>query len=260
MNLSETTFASPPSAEQKAQGFSYVNRIFTIDEELPFAGHPTLGTASSLLSRGLISSGQGIVQSCLAGPIKVTASADARQISLSAPQKFLSSALPLGPSILAEALSLESARTDGLEAYVSSCGLPFAYVQLRNEQDIADLKPSMSGVTALLASLGEIDAGDPICGLSVFFAEQQGVEETRVHARVLLPFQPEDSATGSAGVACVFFQPIRAFGPDIDSLLTGSLSAVLVQSCTLSVLRLPDPHLARPTPSLRVPRWGVRPI
>lgn len=203
LNLSETTFASQPSAEQQAQGLSYVNRIFTIDEELPFAGHPTLGTASTLISRGLVCNDGPIVQSCLAGPIKVTASPDASQISLSAPQKFLSSPLHLQPGVLAEALSLEPAQTDGLDAYVSSCGLPFAYVRLRNEQDVIDLRPSMSGVAALIASLGEIDAGAPVCGLSVFFAEQKGEEETRVHARVLLPFQPEDSATGSAGVACV---------------------------------------------------------
>jgi trans-2,3-dihydro-3-hydroxyanthranilate isomerase len=201
LNLSETTFASQASAEQKAQSLSFVNRIFTIDEELPFAGHPTLGTASSLLSRGLISSEGPIVQSCLAGPIRITASADASQISLSAPHKYLSSPLPLGPGILAGALSLDPARTDGLEVYVSSCGLPWAYVRLRSEQDLLDLKPSMSGVATLLASLPELDAGAPVCGISVFFAEQMAEAETRVHARVLLPFQPEDSATGSAGVA-----------------------------------------------------------
>src|ERR1051325_8438096 len=51
MNLSETTFILPrDSATEKERGVRV--RIFTVDEELPFAGHPTLGTAMVLRNNG----------------------------------------------------------------------------------------------------------------------------------------------------------------------------------------------------------------
>src|ERR671915_279405 len=45
MNLSETTFVLPPTDEGRAAGADYRMRIFTPARELPFAGHPTIGTA-----------------------------------------------------------------------------------------------------------------------------------------------------------------------------------------------------------------------
>ncbi|MBM3387178.1 MAG: PhzF family phenazine biosynthesis protein [Betaproteobacteria bacterium] len=50
--LSETTFVLPPTAEGRAQGADYRVRIFTPGGELPFAGHPTLGTAQAWLAAG----------------------------------------------------------------------------------------------------------------------------------------------------------------------------------------------------------------
>src|SRR6516162_1640815 len=51
MNLSETTFAVPgDAASQRERGVSV--RIFTVNEELPFAGHPTLGTAMVIRGNG----------------------------------------------------------------------------------------------------------------------------------------------------------------------------------------------------------------
>src|SRR5918999_3448257 len=45
MNLSETTFVLPPTDEGRAAGAAYRMRIFTPARELPFAGHPSIGTA-----------------------------------------------------------------------------------------------------------------------------------------------------------------------------------------------------------------------
>ncbi len=68
MNLSETTFVVPA----KQPGADYHVRIFTPDGELPFAGHPTLGTAHALLEQGLIEEKQGkVIQECAAGLITV---------------------------------------------------------------------------------------------------------------------------------------------------------------------------------------------
>lgn len=68
-NLSETTFVLPAERSQA----DYRVRIFTPNSELPFAGHPTIGTAYALLEAGIISANQGrIVQECGAGLINLT--------------------------------------------------------------------------------------------------------------------------------------------------------------------------------------------
>jgi PhzF family phenazine biosynthesis protein len=67
-NLSETTFVLPPSAE----GADYHVRIFTPVAELPFAGHPTLGTAHAWLEAGGEPARDGVViQQCAAGLVAV---------------------------------------------------------------------------------------------------------------------------------------------------------------------------------------------
>jgi PhzF family phenazine biosynthesis protein len=72
-NLSETTFVLPPTAD----GADYQVRIFTPARELPFAGHPTLGTCHAWLSAGGAASQDGvIVQQCEAGLIPIRQTAD----------------------------------------------------------------------------------------------------------------------------------------------------------------------------------------
>jgi len=72
-NLSETTFVSPPDAE----GADYLVRIFTPSRELPFAGHPTLGTCQAWLAGGgRPASAESIVQQCGAGLVTIRRAAD----------------------------------------------------------------------------------------------------------------------------------------------------------------------------------------
>src|SRR5690606_28872397 len=67
-NLSETTFLSAPTTD----GADYAVRIFTPDEELPFAGHPTLGSCHAWLTAGGVpADGDTIVQECRAGLVRV---------------------------------------------------------------------------------------------------------------------------------------------------------------------------------------------
>lgn len=78
-NLSETTFVLPP----KHAGADYLVRIFTPRSELPFAGHPTLGTAHALLEAGKITPKNGrLVQECEAGLIelRVNSTSDASPV------------------------------------------------------------------------------------------------------------------------------------------------------------------------------------
>lgn len=72
-NLSETTFVLPPSVS----GADYHLRIFTPREELPFAGHPTLGSAYAVIEAGLAAPREGrLVQQCAVGLVELTVTAD----------------------------------------------------------------------------------------------------------------------------------------------------------------------------------------
>src|SRR5690348_13440370 len=66
-NLSETTFVLPP----RAAGADYLLRIFTPASELPFAGHPTLGTCHAWLEAGGTPKRGDVVQECAAGLVPV---------------------------------------------------------------------------------------------------------------------------------------------------------------------------------------------
>jgi PhzF family phenazine biosynthesis protein len=73
LNLSETTFVLPPGAP----GADYRVRIFTPANELPFAGHPTLGSAHAVVTAGLVSPRSGtLVQECGSGLIPLELDAD----------------------------------------------------------------------------------------------------------------------------------------------------------------------------------------
>ena len=70
-NLSETTFVLPPSDP----GADYRVRIFTPKDELPFAGHPTLGTAHAVIETGIATPKAGrLVQQCAVGLVELTVS------------------------------------------------------------------------------------------------------------------------------------------------------------------------------------------
>jgi len=72
-NLSETTFVLPPTQA----GADYRVRIFTPRAELPFAGHPTLGTAHAVIAAGIAAPSNGrLVQECEVGLVELTIAAD----------------------------------------------------------------------------------------------------------------------------------------------------------------------------------------
>jgi len=76
--LSETTFVTPPSAAARAAGADYRVRIFTPGGELPFAGHPTLGTAHAWREAGgQAQDASGIVQECSVGLVRLKPFANA---------------------------------------------------------------------------------------------------------------------------------------------------------------------------------------
>src|SRR4051794_12493292 len=93
-NLSETTFLLPPTAP----GADYRVRIFTPDRELPFAGHPTLGSCHAWLESGGVA-GMVVAQECEAGIVEVRRG-DGGRPAFAAPPLVRSG--PVEPEVLAE--------------------------------------------------------------------------------------------------------------------------------------------------------------
>jgi len=88
LNLSETTFLLPPTEADA----DYRVRIFTVDRELPFAGHPTLGSAHAWLEQGGTPKTEGlVVQQCGAG--LVTLRRDGDRLAFAAPPRTRSGPL-----------------------------------------------------------------------------------------------------------------------------------------------------------------------
>jgi trans-2,3-dihydro-3-hydroxyanthranilate isomerase len=176
-NLSETTFPVAASATEAA----YRLRIFTPLTELPFAGHPSVGSAWVMRSLGRVSDGQ-IVQECGAGLLPVVIAGDTATLTGGAPH--------LGDvadsAAVSAAVGLTSSDLVGQPVRWAGAGIDFGFVHVR-----PDAVARASVDAALAAQL------PPSAGLSVFSFDA-GV----AHARVFAPGAgvAEDPATGSAAL------------------------------------------------------------
>lgn len=145
-NLSETTFVLPPTE----QGADYGVRIFTPGAELPFAGHPTIGTAHALMEAGMVKARNGVlVQQCAAGLVTLTVEGEG-----SAPP-WISFELP-APSLTAldaaEAAQLESILRADLEVnavpYVVDVGPRWVIAQLTSARAVLACEPDLQRLKA----------------------------------------------------------------------------------------------------------------
>lgn len=157
MNLSETTFVFPRESQIEAKEGTRV-RIFTISEELPFAGHPTLGTALYLYaSRGPF---EEIVLDLNVGKVPVRFMADlAGSKSDRVDGKVFGEMRQRDPEFGQTFSREDVARAVGIEAneissewpcQVVSTGLPFAIVPFQNLKALANFKPDINRATEFL--------------------------------------------------------------------------------------------------------------
>ncbi|MDI3331298.1 MAG: PhzF family phenazine biosynthesis protein [Micrococcus sp.] len=153
-NLSETTFVLPPGTPDA----DYRLRIFTPGGELPFAGHPTLGSAHAWLEHGGEPGTAGrIVQECAAG--LVTLRHDDGALAFQAPPTIRSGELePADLDRVIEALAL---RPDQVLAHQwVDNGPGWAVVVLPDAQAVLDLVPDLSRIPDLpLGAIGAYPAG-----------------------------------------------------------------------------------------------------
>jgi trans-2,3-dihydro-3-hydroxyanthranilate isomerase len=199
MNLSETTFVLPREPQVEAQEGKRV-RIFTVEEELPFAGHPTLGTALYLHST-VASGTDEIVLDLNVGKIGVRFSTDSNRRSNRVAgdvfgemrQRDPEFGPTLPPDKVASVLGSEEIAAEWPSQIVST-GLPFAIVPIRDSKTLANLKPDLVRVGALLEGTG--------ARFCYFISpeEREGWREAR--ARMFF-YGGEDPATGSAAGCAV---------------------------------------------------------
>jgi PhzF family phenazine biosynthesis protein len=143
MNLSETTFVLPADAPAA----DYQVRIFTTATELPFAGHPTLGTCHAWLEAGgQPGSSERIVQQCQAGLIPIQRGNG--RLSFEAPPLVRSG--PVEESLIAGiAAQLGIDRSEILDAQWTDNGPGWVAVLLGSAQAVLDLRPTITPGTEL---------------------------------------------------------------------------------------------------------------
>ena len=193
-NFSESTFVLPPE-----QGHDRRVRIFTPTAEVPFAGHPNVGTAFTLATTGALGSIDGsrtITFEEKAGlvPITITRRNGSIWCELSAPTP-----LSLGPVVAREllaaavSLSAEEVVTTTHPPQVASVGLPFIVAELRSRAALERARVNGPGLDAIKA-LGVV----PDIHLYV-----RSGDEFDLRTRMFAPYDgvPEDPATGSANCA-----------------------------------------------------------
>ncbi|WP_346622048.1 PhzF family phenazine biosynthesis protein [Blastococcus montanus] len=189
-HLSETSFLCAPTAPGADHPGSaggpqadYRVRIFTPFAELPFAGHPSVGAAHTLVRTGRLPAGT-LRQECGAGVLDVVVDADGATLSGGRPT------LVDGPDAgtLAGAMGLTRADSTGVPADVAGCGLPFAYLSVRpGAVDRAVPDP---------AALAALQVGEGVSVLS--WDAGTATAYARVFAADLA--WGEDPATGSAAL------------------------------------------------------------
>ena len=189
MNLSETTFILPRDAATEAHEGVRV-RIFTVQEELPFAGHPTLGTAWYLKQQRPEQA--EIALHLNVGRVPVRFEMRDGQLLGEMRQTDPQFGQTHQHSRIAEALGVPLAELDeNLPIQTVSTGMPFTIVAFRHSSTLGQLKVSWQQIADYLESV----QGSGF----LYFVARDG--ERRLHARMIF-YNGEDPATGSAAGCC----------------------------------------------------------
>jgi trans-2,3-dihydro-3-hydroxyanthranilate isomerase len=182
MNFSETTFILPPEDPSHAARV----RIFTPEKELPFAGHPTIGTAWVLANEGIVDSLEFVLEEG-SGPVAVRGARENGRVKFWMTHPTLKFRQVFPHARVASALGIdESEFVPDVPAQIAFTGLPFMFVALR----------SVSAVDAAVsdrARLSKLLRGK-VQGVYLFATNGPG----RLYSRMFGPDIPEDPATGSA--------------------------------------------------------------
>jgi trans-2,3-dihydro-3-hydroxyanthranilate isomerase len=196
-NLSETTFVLPPNDAANTAGV----RIFTPKYEMPFAGHPNVGTAFALAARGSVYGrviGDRLVFEEKAGLVPLDLLRDGGAVvgaRLGAPRPLFRGA-EVAAEVVAAACSIaaDDIETRHHQPCVAGCGTSFIFAEVKTQRALEAAQP-----------LGEIFSRhfpiDDATGIHLYLRD--GADGIDIRARMFAPLHgvPEDPATGSANVA-----------------------------------------------------------
>lgn len=203
-NLSETTFVLPATTAEA----DYYLRIFTPRSELPFAGHPTLGSAHALLEAGRIAPRQNgrLIQECRIGLVELNVDEGSgdRQLALELPRARIQ---PLRGTDV-EDLELILGREAGIKSVpaIVNVGPIWVIAQMVDANSVLNLRPDFARLSEFERRLG-------VTGLTVFGAHERG--DAAIEVRTFAPScgVEEDPVCGSGNGSVAVFQWERGLLP-----------------------------------------------
>ena len=205
MNFSECTFIFPP----EAPGTNVRMRIFTPGEELPMAGHPTIGSTFALVKEGVIKPGQeGFVFGLGVGPTRVSLEWKAEALDFA----WMTQKNPeFGAEVadragFARALGIDAQALAAAPPQPVSCGVPFLFAALTSRAAVDSVAMDQNSYEAACRTSG-LEA----LPLFIFTTDRDGSGgEEAVYSRMLAPGFgiAEDPATGGASgpLGCYLFK------------------------------------------------------
>ena len=191
-NLSETTFLL------KSSKADYKLRIFTPRAELPFAGHPTIGSAHAALESGFVARKTKLTQECGAGLIELSVEDDGR-IFLKGPAASMQQLFAQIPSVPLK---------PGSQVMRVDVGPIWVVGEVASPGALAVLKPDMTALAEWSTSLG-------VTGTTVFARSGEG--GSAIHVRSFAPAHgvPEDPVCGSGNLSVAnYLKDSKPFGSD----------------------------------------------
>ncbi len=197
-NLSETTFVLSPTRAEA----DYRLRIFTPKGELPFAGHPTIGSAHAVLESGLVQPHDSqLVQECQAGvlPLRIEQTGSDQRL-----QRLFVQTPEVKVSTVDEsqhakiAASLQASLVPNTLPLRVDIGPVWLIVQLENAQAVHSLQPDMAAITCVSQEL-------QLTGITIFGLTE--TEGSAVYTRSFAPATnvPEDPVCGSGNASVAAF-------------------------------------------------------
>lgn len=184
-NLSETTFLL------RSDVAHYRLRIFTPRMELPFAGHPTLGSAHAALESGFISPGTDITQECGAGVMRLAV--DDGKIFVKSPEpKITAAGGSIGVPVISQPLRVD-------------VGAVWIVAEVEDARTLAALTPDAGRVM-------ELSENGAVAGITLFARSDDCV--AAVHVRSFAPYHgiPEDPVCGTGNLSVAAY--LRFNGDD----------------------------------------------
>jgi PhzF family phenazine biosynthesis protein len=186
-HLSETTFICSPTTSEA----DYRLRIFTPHEELPFAGHPTVGSARVALNNGIKPAHDGyLVQECGKGLVKIYINGD--QLSFALPEPKISPVANELVGQVAKGLGLEDLSKVTLTEMVD-VGAVWLTMGLKSAQDVLSLNPQDEQLVKLLPT--------GTTGVTVFGPQESAGSDLEVRSFAPVEGVHEDPVCGSGNGA-----------------------------------------------------------